>query len=114
MAVAEKEVHREIVVQERIARLETHVQHIRKDVGRVEGKVDALDRKVDEKTDRLDRKIGKLDEKGEGLGKALAAFQLEVMSKFAEMTKGRMADRIWMLLIGAALLGVMARGFKWI
>jgi len=27
---------------------------------------------------------------------------------------GRMLDKVWWLLISAALLGVMARGFKWI
>jgi hypothetical protein len=27
---------------------------------------------------------------------------------------GRWTDRVWWLLISAALLGVMARGFKWI
>jgi hypothetical protein len=33
---------------------------------------------------------------------------------FAQLMKSRMTDKVWWLLIAATLLGVMARGFKWI
>jgi SMC interacting uncharacterized protein involved in chromosome segregation len=107
MAAAEKELNTEIFMEERIARLETQVEHIHKDLTRIEGKVDKLDEK-------LDAKVGKLDEKIDAQNKRHEAFRLDVMNKFAQMAKGRMADKVWLLLIAAALLGVMARGFKWI
>jgi hypothetical protein len=33
---------------------------------------------------------------------------------FAELKIGRALDRVWWLLMCGTLLGVMARGFKWI
>jgi len=33
---------------------------------------------------------------------------------FSAMTVGRVLDRVWWLLMSAALLGIMARAFKWI
>jgi hypothetical protein len=118
MAAAEKELNTEIFMEERIARLETHVEHIHKDLTRIECKVDKLDEKLDAKLDKLDEKLdaklGKLDEKIDAQNKCHEAFRRDVMNKFAQMAKGRMADKVWLLLIAAALLGVMARGFKWI
>ncbi len=42
----------------------------------------------------------------------------ELRKEMAELrdrlTRGLAANRIWMLLQSAALLGVMARGFKWL
>jgi len=33
---------------------------------------------------------------------------------FSAMKVGRVLDRVWWLLMSAALLGIMARAFKWI
>jgi hypothetical protein len=74
---------------DRIASLETHAEHFQKDLSRIEGKIDKLDEKID------------------GHQKSFVAFQLETV-------EARMIDRIGWLLIAAGLLGVMARGFKWI
>jgi phage shock protein A len=136
MAAAEKELHREMFVDDRIARLETHAEHFQEDLKRVEAKVDKLDVKIDKLDDKLEAKIDKLDDKLEAkidklddklgtkvgvlevkiekLDEKITQFQLDLMKKLSEIATGRMSERVWLLLIGAALLGVMARGFKWI
>lgn len=71
--------------RERLVKIETDVEHIKHDIKRVESKVDRLETKVD----RLDDNI-------------------------TSLKVGRVTDKVWWLLIAAAILGVMARGFKWI
>jgi hypothetical protein len=107
MAAVEKMLHTEMFVEARIARLESDTEHIKKDLTRIEGKVD----KLDEKLADLDRKI---DRKIDEVSKALHAFQLEVTNKFGELAKNRWVDRVWWLIISAATLSVMARAFQWI
>jgi chromosome segregation ATPase len=134
----------EEVVEERLARLEANVEHlqsdvteIKTDVRRLNDKVDKLDekwtRKIDGVDAKLTAKIDAVDEKLTGkidglatklstdikegdlkcLGKidelkdALIKFQLSVERQFAK-------DRVWWLLMCGALLGVMAKGFKWL
>jgi hypothetical protein len=63
-------------------------------------KFEKLNEKIDGKTKDLDQKF---DTK---LG--------EVMKTLGSMKLGRIWDRVWMLLAMGTLLGVMARGFKWI
>jgi len=38
----------------------------------------------------------------------------QIQKSFDSMRIGRVVDRVWMLLSMGAMLGVMARGFKWI
>jgi exonuclease VII large subunit len=66
-----------------------------------------LDAKLDESTKRLD---AKLDESTKRLDTKLDALK----DAFASLRIGRALDKVWALLAMAALLGVMARGFKWI
>ena len=72
-----------------MARLESDVAHIRSDVA--EMKLDI--RELRQEVCRLDGKIGNLERK---------------------LISGLASNRVWMLLQSAALLGVMAWGFKWI
>jgi hypothetical protein len=37
-----------------------------------------------------------------------------VVQSIAELRIGRALDRVWWLLMSGALLGIMARAFKWI
>ncbi|HEX4267868.1 MAG TPA: hypothetical protein VHY36_08285 [Steroidobacteraceae bacterium] len=76
-------------LESRVARLESYVAHIRSDIG--EMKLDY--RELCKSARGIDDTISKLD-------KAL--------------TGGLASNRVWMLLQGAAILGVMARGFGWL
>jgi phage shock protein A len=94
-------------VEERVARLEANVEHIRSDISdmkidirRLGDKVDAVDQKVSAKIDNMDQKLStKID---------------SVVQAIAELRIGRALDRVWWLLMSGALLGIMARAFKWI
>lgn len=79
----------EQLVESRVARLESDVTHIRADIA--EMKLDIRE---------LRAEVAKLHEK---------FAQLE-----HKLTRGLAANRIWTLLQSAAILGVIARGFKWL
>jgi hypothetical protein len=49
-----------------------------------------------------------------GVERQFGEFGARVEKSFAKIHVGRMLDRVWWLLIAAALLGVMAKGFKWL
>lgn len=73
------------MVAERLARLESHVEHIQADVSELKAGLSRVDAKVDGLKDamsKLNERMGML--------------------------------RVWFLLTGAGLLAVMARGFHWI
>jgi phage shock protein A len=94
-------------VEERVARLEANVEHIRSDVSdmktdirRLGDKIDSVDQKLSSKIDNVDQKFSsKFD---------------SVLEAIAELRIGRALDRVWWLLMSGALLGIMARAFKWI
>ena len=86
----------EEVVEERVARLEANVEHLQSDV-------------TDIKSD-----VRRLNEKVDSLKDFLSNFQLAVEKSLAELRSARAMDRVWWLLMCAALLGVMAKGFKWL
>jgi uncharacterized phage infection (PIP) family protein YhgE len=162
MAIPALKFESEEPVEDRIGKLEAHVEHIRADVAdtrieirRLNDKVDGLGEKltakIDDvnqtlsakidgvnqtlsakidgvnqtlsakidgatqtssaKTDAVDQRLSaKIDE-----GKdALASLALRMEKLFAELKIGRALDRVWWLLMCGTLLGVMARGFKWI
>ncbi len=83
-------------VEERVAKLEANVEHIRSDISDM--KVDI--RRLSDKIDNVDQKLsGKLD---------------SVVQAIADLRVGRALDRVWWLLMSGALLGIMARAFKWV
>jgi uncharacterized protein YlxW (UPF0749 family) len=96
MAAAVKEMEKPVQENERIARLEAHVEHIQADATAI-------------KTD-----VRKINDKLDALKDVLADFKAETKERFANLNTSRALDRVWWLLIAATLLGVMARGFKWI
>jgi hypothetical protein len=78
---------------------------------RLGGRIDELDRRLSGKIDELDRRLsGKID----ALKDSLATLALSTEKSFAALKVSRAMDRVWWLLIAGALLGVLARGFKWI
>ena len=105
MAVAVKEFEKEKVVEdrERIARLEEKAEHIQSDLTELKSDVRRLDSKIDD----VGKKVDAVKEDTHALG-------LELRDSFAKQRMDRVIDRIWWLMISAALLSVMARGMKWI
>jgi len=96
MALPAKKIQAEESVESRIARLEATTEHIQSDVKEL---------RQDVKDIRQDLK---------GLNEKLDALQKEILKSFESMRIGRVLDRVWTLLAMGALLGVIARGFKWI
>jgi gas vesicle protein len=127
-------------VEERVAILEANIEHIRSDISdmktdirrlnvKLDGndqrhttKIDSVGQKLAAKIDgveqRLTAKIDSVDQKlttrMDTLKDALANHALSVEKAFSALKVGRALDRIWWLLMSAALLGIMARAFKWI
>jgi hypothetical protein len=129
IAVARRHIELEISVDDQIARLEAKTDHIQSDVTdlkaelrrievKVDTKVEALDKKIDAKCDALDAKIGSkcgaLEVKIDTLKDSMIAFHLQLKDELAAIRKQQWIDKVWWLLIAAAILGVMARGMKWI
>jgi prefoldin subunit 5 len=74
-------------------------------------KIDAVDQKLTEKIDAVDQKLtGKID----ALKDTVAALALTMEKSFGTLKVARIMDRVWWLLMSAALLGVMGRAFEWI
>jgi predicted nucleic acid-binding Zn-ribbon protein len=93
----------EPVIEERVARLEEKVEHIQSDVSEIKTDV----RRSNDKIDAVNQKV---DDFRVSVEKSFAA----VGERIADLKTGRAYDRVWWLLIAAALLGVMAKGFGWI
>lgn len=83
-------------MEARIARLEARTEHIQSDVQDLRQDMKGLRQEMKEFTEKIDAKF------------------TEFHKAFESMKIGRVWDRVWMLLSMGALLGVMARGFKWI
>jgi hypothetical protein len=86
----------ETPLEERVARLEVNVEHIRSDVSDMKADIRRLGDKLDTVDQRLSAKID------------------TVIQAIAELRVGRAQNRVWWLLMSGALLGIMARAFKWI
>jgi chromosome segregation ATPase len=140
MAMPALKLEAENPVEERVARLEVNVEHIlldvadiKTDIRRLNDKVDAVEQRLTDKIDGVDKKLSdkidgvqqqltakidgvdqKLTGKTDSLKDALANLTLRVETGFADMKAGRAMDRVWWLLTCAAMLGVMAHGFKWL
>ncbi|MEA3179536.1 MAG: hypothetical protein QOI59_3059 [Gammaproteobacteria bacterium] len=124
----------ETPLEERVARLEVNVEHIQKDVSdmkidirRLGEKIDAVDQKLTAKIDAVDQKlsakIDSLDQKLTGridsVKDSVTSLAINIEKQFANIEKAfgalhtaRAFDRVWWLLMSAALLGLMARAFK--
>ena len=70
------------------------------DIRRLNDKIEAVDLKHSARFDSLQQQ--------------LSALTLAMERGFARLDNARERDRIWWLVICATLLGVMARGFKWL
>jgi chromosome segregation ATPase len=108
----------EAPMEERVAKLEANVEHIRSDVSDIKTDVRRLNDKIDGVNKDLSGKIDgvykDLSEKIDGIYKDLSGKIDTVIQAIADLKIGRALDRVWWLLMSGALLGIMARAFKWI
>lgn len=89
---------------------------------RLDAKIDEVDKRLGAKIDEVDKRLGtKIDEVDKSLSAkidavkdSVTAMALQTEKSFAKLNIGRALDKVWWLLMSAAILGVMARGFKWI
>jgi chromosome segregation ATPase len=123
-------------LEERVARLEANVEHIQTDIAdmkidirRLSDKIDSVDQKLTAKIDSVEQKLSakidsvdqKLTAKIDSVKDSVTILAINVEKSFAHVEKSiaslhaaRAFDRVWWLLMSGALLGVMARAFKWI
>jgi predicted RNase H-like nuclease (RuvC/YqgF family) len=125
MAASRLHIEAELYMEERVARLEANVEHIKSDVSEMKTDIRRLDQKIDGVKDSvnglrvetremfgiLDSKIASVDSK---IDRSVAGLELKLEKGFAALKIGMMVEKVWWLVIAAALLSVMARGFKWI
>jgi uncharacterized coiled-coil DUF342 family protein len=85
---------------------------------RLNGKIDGVEQRLTGKIDAINDKIDAVDQRLSGridsVKDSVANLALAMEKSFAELKIGRALDRVWWLLMSAALLGIMARAFKWI
>jgi len=118
MALPALKFEMETPLEERVARLEANVEHIQTDVSdmkidirRLGDKIDSVDQKLSAKIDSVDQKLSTKTDSVKDLVTNLA---INMEKSFAALHAARAFDRVWWLLMSGALLGVMARAFKWI
>ena len=105
-------------MEARMARLESDVAHMRQDITEI--KTDIREVKSGIQAIRADRSRSKLAlaESMANLRGEFTAMRSEMQEGFAKLetrlVRSELITRIEMLLIGAALLGIMARVFKWL
>jgi uncharacterized coiled-coil DUF342 family protein len=87
----------------RVARLESDVAHIRSDVAEL--KVDVRE---------LRKEIGGIHERTGGIHEKIGGLRDEMHKGFATLKHENSQTRIWMLLIGGAILGVLAHAVHWL
>ena len=100
MALPMRKIEAEESMEARIARLEATTEHIQSDVKELRQDVKDIRQDLKSLNEKLDTKLD--------------ALQKEIQKSFESIRVGRVLDRVWTLLAMAALLGVIARGFKWI
>ena len=85
MAVSAKHLENAVVQQERLARLESNLDHIQSSVTDLKAETRALDAKLDVIKDAINK-----------------------------VNTSRALDKVWWMSMTAGLLAVVARAFKWI
>lgn len=102
-ALPARKIEAENSMEARFARLETTTEHIQSGVHDLRQDVKGFRHEMKELRHETKELFEKLDAKLDRLYKS-----------FESMKIGRVWDRVWMLLAMGTLLGVMARGFRWI
>jgi SMC interacting uncharacterized protein involved in chromosome segregation len=73
-------------------------------------KIDGVDQKLTAKIDGVDQRLtGKID----SLKDVVTALAINMEKQFGALRTARAFDRVWWLLMSAAILSIMGRAFKW-
>jgi uncharacterized coiled-coil protein SlyX len=107
MAASARTFEAENDMETRITRLETKTEHIESTLTDIKGRVGRIEEKLDAVKDSVTALRAEMNDKFAGL-------EGRIRDSFESLKVGRALDKVWALLLAAALLGVMARGFKWI
>ena len=87
-------------------------------ITRLEGKTDLIESTLTDMKARIGRiedRIEKtIEPKIDAVKDSVTALRVEMKDSFEKLNVGRALDKVWALLTIAAVLAVMARGFKWI
>jgi len=74
-------------------------------------KIDGVEQRLTAKIDGVDQRLtGKID----SLKDVLTTLAINMEKQFGMLRTARAFDRVWYLLLTGAMLGVVARAFKWI
>jgi uncharacterized coiled-coil protein SlyX len=109
-------------VEERLALLESDLAHVRSDIGDMKLDIREMRAAIAALRDELRASISKLrDEMHAADGallQAITEWRGEMRTALASQSKviehSTRVSQIWTVMVAAALLGVMARGFGWI
>jgi DNA anti-recombination protein RmuC len=108
----------EKTVEQRLERLEVHVEHIQSDVTEVKAKLGEMDQRLMAIEQRLTAQNKELEQRltaqNKELDQKLTAKIDKLIEGVADLNGRRAFDRVWFMLMSAALLGIMAKAFKWI
>jgi hypothetical protein len=86
--------------EDRIARIEADVGHVKTDVADLKVKLDSTNERMDKMNEGLIQRMDKMYER--------------LSEKIDKLRDALWMTRIEMLLIGAGLLAIIARVFKWV
>jgi len=90
----------EKTVEQRLERLEVHVEHIQSDVTEIKASVREMDQRLGGQIKEVDLRLtGKID---------------KLIQAVSDLNVWRAFDRVGFMLMSAARLGIMAKAFKWI
>jgi chromosome segregation ATPase len=101
-------------IDARVSVLEAHYGHIQADVHELRDDVKGIRHEMKELSAKFDAKLAELTQRFETRFSSIDTKFGELQKTLEALKLSRVWDRVWMLLSMGALLGVMARGFKWV
>jgi hypothetical protein len=100
------------VIAAGVRRLSDRVEAVQDSLsGKIEREAGSLRAMNESLGGKIDREIGSLRTSGES---KLDSVRTSLESKIDALTREIWSTKVWTLLIAAAILGVMAHGFKWL
>jgi len=104
--------------ENRLTRLESDVEHIRSDVADIKVDLRELRNEIGDLRTETQKQFGGVLEKIGDLRtetqKQFNELREDMRDKFETVRRSNLETRIWMLLIGGAIFGVMAHALHWL